>query len=190
MSCVVPQNQPIYQALLDKAVSYLSDKPNLTEVYKKAANSVANYNRNIYQDYAKYDGLYYALPFVGGQIEELISNVVSQTSQQSVKTCVVPQNQLLYQALLNKAASYDGNMIYLQRVFETVADAVAKYNHNIYDYTYFRVEDLPINDKIIGNNAQKFIDNFILRTKTLQYTPLNPRRSQRIANNPKKTYIY
>ena len=168
MSCLIPQNQPIYQALLDKATSYLSDKPNLTEVYKKAANSVATYDRNIYLDYSIYDGLYYALPFVGGQIEDLITDVVKKNPQttvpETVKTCVVPQNQPIYQALLDKADSYTGNMIYLSRVWNAVADAVANYNRNLYDGNYFRSNELPIIGYTIGSNVENFINEFIRNT--------------------------
>jgi hypothetical protein len=165
MSCVVPKNQPIYQALIDKAASYPPDKPNLSEVYKKAANSVATYNRNIYQDYAKYDGLYYALPFVGGQIEDSISDVVKKNPQttvpQTVKTCVVPQNQPIYLAILNEAASYTGNMIYLSRVWNAVADALANYNRNLYDGNYFHANELPVIGYTIGSNVENFINEFI-----------------------------
>lgn len=51
MSCVVPANQPIYQALVDKAASYPADKPYQAKAYKNAAETVLSHNKNLYTEY-------------------------------------------------------------------------------------------------------------------------------------------
>lgn len=47
-TCIVSQNQPIYQALLDKAASYPADKPYQAKAYRSAAQYVSTLNKNLY----------------------------------------------------------------------------------------------------------------------------------------------
>ncbi len=49
MNCSVPANQPIYQALLDRAASYPADKPYQAKAYKKAAEAIATFTRDLYE---------------------------------------------------------------------------------------------------------------------------------------------
>ena len=46
-TCVISQNQPIYQALLDKATTYPADKPYQAKAYRTAAESVLSYDKNL-----------------------------------------------------------------------------------------------------------------------------------------------
>jgi hypothetical protein len=48
--CTIPQNQPIYLALLDKAASYPANKPYQAKAYKNAAHFVATMNQSIYDN--------------------------------------------------------------------------------------------------------------------------------------------
>ena len=50
MSCNVPANQPIYQALIDKAVYYSAEKIFQKEAnkYKNAANGILSTRVNVY----------------------------------------------------------------------------------------------------------------------------------------------
>lgn len=50
MSCIVSDNQPIYQALLDKAASYPADKvaQYKADAYKSAAEAVLHLTNNLY----------------------------------------------------------------------------------------------------------------------------------------------
>lgn len=69
-ACVVSQNQPIYQALLDKAASYPADK---AKTYKTAAVSIAASNHNLYEggDFDEDE-----LPGVCPMIEEFINDFI------------------------------------------------------------------------------------------------------------------
>jgi hypothetical protein len=49
MNCTVPANQPIYQALLDKAASYPADKPYQAKAYNNAAQIVAAMKDSAYK---------------------------------------------------------------------------------------------------------------------------------------------
>jgi hypothetical protein len=74
-TCVISQNQPIYQALLDKAATYPADKPYQAKAYRTAAESVLSYNKNLYEAYTG------QLPCpsiygIGDKIEEFICEFV------------------------------------------------------------------------------------------------------------------
>jgi len=74
-TCVISQNQPIYQALLNKAASYPADKPYQAKAYRTAAESVLSYDKNLYQAYTG------QLPCpsiygIGDKIEEFICEFV------------------------------------------------------------------------------------------------------------------
>jgi hypothetical protein len=89
MTCVVPKNQPIYQALIDKANSYPPGTLYLPELFKKAAKSVAKYKNDIYQDYAKYNEIDQQLPSVYGITLDLITDVVKNDPSQPQPTTPV-----------------------------------------------------------------------------------------------------
>lgn len=199
-TCTVPQNQPIYQALRDKSAAYPPDKHYQAKAYMKAAETILTLTRNLYDG-----GDFYAddLPGIGEKIEDFINDFIENTPEpvatvsEPVKTCVVPQNQPIYQALLNKAATYTGEMIYLQRVWKAVADAVANYNRNLYDGNCFCAEELPVTGYTIGTNVENFINDLldnphlkpVVKPAAPAITPENPRRSNRIAKMPKMTYF-
>ena len=74
-TCVISQNQPIYQALLDKATTYPADKPYQAKAYRTAAESVLSYDKNLYEAYTG------QLPCpsiygIGNKIEEFICEFV------------------------------------------------------------------------------------------------------------------
>jgi uncharacterized protein YnzC (UPF0291/DUF896 family) len=79
-TCVIPQNQPIYQALLDKAASYSADKPYQTKAYQKAAESIAALNRSIYDDLIleKWESW---IPGIGPSIEKFVNDFIAANPQ-------------------------------------------------------------------------------------------------------------
>jgi hypothetical protein len=79
MNCSVPANQPIYQALLDKAASYPADKPYQAKAYKKAAETIATYTKNIYDDLIL--GAWYGLDGIGDKIEDFINDFIKANPQ-------------------------------------------------------------------------------------------------------------
>jgi hypothetical protein len=74
MSCTTPINQPIYQALIDKANSYPADKAYQAKAYKTAAESVRTWNYNLYNDYIP------AVPGVGASIQKFIEEFIQTNS--------------------------------------------------------------------------------------------------------------
>jgi hypothetical protein len=75
-TCIVSQNQPIYQALIDKTNSYPADKPYQANAYKKATEIVATYNKNIYNQYAGSFWFESKPAGIGYKIETFIHNFI------------------------------------------------------------------------------------------------------------------
>ncbi len=77
MTCVIPQNQAIYQALFDKAASYPPEKHYQSKAYKNAAQKILTHPKNIYDDTIL--GKWYSdnIPGIGPSIEEFINNYIS-----------------------------------------------------------------------------------------------------------------
>jgi hypothetical protein len=86
MSCVVPANQPIYLALIDKAASYPPEKKYNAAAYKKAAENVLNCTKNIFTDLrpATYD----RIPTVGPSTELFIYNFITANRDTAIKNKV------------------------------------------------------------------------------------------------------
>ncbi len=89
-TCTLPINQAIYQALLDKAASYPDQNSYQVKAYKKAADSVAEYDADIPNEFATFAGGYTVptfVPYIGEKISEFISNFLEE--QQNVPTAAV-----------------------------------------------------------------------------------------------------
>lgn len=92
ISCTVPDNQSIYQALLDKAASYPADKTYQVNAYKKAAESVLIHTWNIYdviRNNTWYQGY---VPNVGCGIKNFIQDFIKANPE---PTQPVEPNQFL-----------------------------------------------------------------------------------------------
>ena len=98
--CKVPENHPIYQALLEKAASYPPDKPYKAKAYKKAAEGVLNFDQNIYTNLSQLS----LIDGVGDSIEDFIHRFINRQRLDEHK-CKVSENQSIYQALLDMSAS-------------------------------------------------------------------------------------
>lgn len=91
MTCVNPVNQPIYQALLDKAASYPADKVFQATAYKKAAEGVARWKYNLYRDDHYED--HYDVPGVGASIGVFIEDFIESNPQPIQPTIIPLSNQ-------------------------------------------------------------------------------------------------
>ncbi len=80
MNCIIDKNQPIYQALLDKANSYPSNRSVQAKTYQNAARSIARYHTNIYKEFSIYDGFDIRPDYVGPRIEEFIKDFIKTNS--------------------------------------------------------------------------------------------------------------
>ena len=86
---IVPENQSIYNALLAKAATYTPSQPWKAYAYKKAAESIATYNKNIFKDY-ELENTCYGIPYVGVSIEEFIYNFIDTTTKKAIAPLPVP----------------------------------------------------------------------------------------------------
>jgi len=100
-TCAVPANQPIYQALLEKAASYPADKLYQAKAYRKAAQTVAAFNRDLYKG-GEFDP--WELPYIGPKIESFINDVIDN-SPAPVPVAPAPIVEPLKQRL-NEQARY------------------------------------------------------------------------------------
>ncbi len=84
--CKVPQNQSIYQALIDKAVSYPASQFYKANAYRKAADVIYNTTINIHALYQQYNDPWLLsldlreIPNIGPKISTFICNYVIQQS--------------------------------------------------------------------------------------------------------------
>ena len=79
MSCKIASNQPIYQALLEKANSYPEDKVYQKKAYENAAKNLLTHSYDIYQVLDKgkwYQGDGQAIPGVGTNILNFIKDFI------------------------------------------------------------------------------------------------------------------
>ncbi len=96
--------------------------------------------------------------------------------------CVTPINQAIYQALLNKAASYPADKQYQANAYKKAAESVSGWNYSLYN------EYLP-SIPGIGPSIQKFIEEFIKNevfpSEKNDYTAMNTARKIAAENAPK-----
>ncbi len=85
MTCIVPQNQPLYQALLDKAASYPPDKHYNAKAYKDAAEELLTFTHDVYED-----SHFMYLYGIGDSIREFIRNFISNKKQSTKKALSNP----------------------------------------------------------------------------------------------------
>lgn len=164
MSCVVPANKPIYEALLAKAAAYPADKPYQARAYKKAAETVREYTENIYDEYAKYCGFKHQPMTIGKSIEAFIYEFIKAGSPATKPTCAVPANEPIYIALMAKAATYDdvtkdARYFFKAKAWRAAADKVAALDIDLqqeYDKGRKYYEAL---DKF-GPSTADFIDDY------------------------------
>lgn len=182
MSCSVPANQPIYQALLDKAASYPADKPYQAKAYKKAAESVLNYNKNFY------DSVIETIPGIGQKIEEFIDDFVANNPLKPTEPDIT-------------FPTLDGAAKAMDDARKAAAAAAPK------DVTTWPKDDdrTAFQAKVAASNAaepskttdpvapikpawswSQYFENLY---KPVVYTAENPRRSKRLLNKPKVQYF-
>jgi DNA polymerase/3'-5' exonuclease PolX len=173
MSCTIPANQPIYQALLDKGASYPADKWRAS-AYRKAAETVSKYEANIYEEFAKYNGFAGYKPMaIGNSTENFIRDFIKAESEKP-KTpaaaepttggtkCTVPANEPIYQALLDKAASYPADKVYQARAYRDAAEKLRTHTTDLFSIKDRNYELLDHLDDYWGPHVAEFIQNYIV----------------------------
>ncbi len=194
MNCVVPTNLPIYNALLAKAASYPADKPYQAKAYKNAAAGIAATKIDIYSvvknhinsweikwdlesilylgpstmsfiiDYAKNNPL---PPPTGSFVSGPLPQRQIALGGPITPSCIVPANQPIYQALLEKAATYPPDKVYQANAYRKAAEKILNSNINIYDvqkdsrFTWEFEQQFALRDFHLGTSTRLFIFNYI-----------------------------
>ncbi len=183
MSCKVAANQRLYRALLKKANKHSSDDVDRSESYKVVAGSILNHTKSIYdtpsEQYNELLGMNTRIhKFI---IKYLLAHPLESTSEStsvnssedeceqnvSEPTCIVPSNQPIYEALLEKAKSYPEDQVYQKKAYEKVANNLLTFEKNLHSlYTsdvIVCLELFPVPGA--GYSITKFIKEFIETSK-------------------------
>lgn len=131
MACANPANQMIYQALLNKAASY-TNQPYKARAYKKAATSISNCPFDLRTKEHPED-IFFIGPRIAKYIKDFINHpcptcppiIKRETAEGTpMPKCQVPANQPIYQALIEKAASYPASQAYQAKAYKKAAESI------------------------------------------------------------------
>jgi hypothetical protein len=183
MSCTIPANQPIYQALLNKATSYPADQWRAA-AYRAAAETVRKYEANIYEEFAKYNEFACCTPTIGKSTEQFIRDFIKASPAPAAATvplpkCTVPANEPTYQALLDKAASYPAEKVYQARAYRQAAEKLRTHTMDLFGIEDRTCELIDYLGAYWGPHVAEFIENFIVANK-----PSRPKCLWAPANEP------
>lgn len=154
-TCVVPQNQPIYQALIDKAASYPPDKPYQAMAYRKAAESIAASDRNLYSNgYIWFEDI----PGVGDKIKafinEFLDNLPYSTVPETPVTLFNPYNSINKKYYPSSEELQQVRQVFINYCAEKdilfTEDIVTTFYKNIPHFDTIRVVTKYWKDGIIG----------------------------------------
>lgn len=205
MSCTVSANQPIYQALLDKAASYPADKPYQAKAYKKAAESVLITNINIY------DGVIFdTIPSIGEKIWNFIDDFVANNPLKPTEPVLTGAAKAMEDARNAAAAAAPKDVTTWPNddAERTTFQQKLNASKNASDAVINAVLAAPIGQpltaqqiaSIVKEEMSKVIEQpkpkqdtwwgrYLDSQKPVVYTAENPRRSRRLANKPKVEYF-
>lgn len=199
MSCVIPANQPIYQALLDKAASYPADKTYQVKAYNKAAEYVAAMKDSIYDERGKFYGWWspHRDSGIGFKIEEFINEFLKANPEPKILTGAA---KAMDDARKAAAAAAPKNVTtwpdddaaraaFLARVASSRDTDVQKLQT-----TLLAVNGQPPKPSLIEMIALTSTIHTEPKWSTIDYTPVtytpeNPRRSKRNIRKPIKKYF-
>lgn len=205
MSCSVPANQPIYQALLDKAASYPADKPYQAKAYKKAAEIVAAHPGNIYSEYAGSFWFEAKPAAIGYKIEEFINKFI-KANPKPVETPKA-EPEITFPTLTGAAKAMDDAR---KAAAAAAPKDVTVWPNDDAERTAFlarvaaskEVDVQELKTRLLAVNGQltkpvetpqpkqkTALDFYYESQKPVIYTPENPRRSKRLVNKPKVQYF-
>ena len=91
--CMVPANQPIYEALIKKAGSYPDQNGYQANAYRKAAESVLTFEHDIVAGVSKYNDYWsmaYYVPNVGTKIAKYIKGLVIEMKNKNTAAVTAP----------------------------------------------------------------------------------------------------
>lgn len=169
MSCIVPANQPIYQALLEKANSYPEDKVYQKKAYENAAQNLLTCENNLYSLDFPIDFYNWLIPGAGQSITNFIKDFI--------KTEVFP-------------STTSSTLTYSTQAMDEARRLAAQ---NAPKVEVPQPEVGPENKPVATNPLQDIIDEVrAIRDEVVDnvpvYTSQNPRRSKRNIGKPSPIY--
>ncbi len=174
MSCIVSENQPIYQALIDKAASYPADKvaQYKAKAYNKTAEYVANMNESIYDNRGEFYGWWCPPPKsgIGFKTEEFINEFLKKNPRVPKKPVEEPNEFVIGAA----KAMDEARKIAAQNAPSITIDQLR---------TVLGLDTKAVEKPATTRPWASYFD------KPVIYTAENPRRSKRIAKMPKVEYF-
>ncbi len=198
MACANPINQMLYQVLLNKAASY-TNQPYKARAYNRAAESIRNCPFDLRTKEHPED-IFFIGPRIAKYIKDFINHPCSISfcstcplaakpqppiikretagGGPAVPQCKVPANQSIYEALMQKAASYPSSAtqpvkeLYRNaakaKAYRKAAESVAAW---LYDLRNDYVDAVPN----VGPSISKFIEDFFNSTPTAAPKLLTPK---------------
>ncbi len=182
MSCIVSENQPIYQALIDKAASYPADKvaQYKAKAYNKTAEYVASMNESIYDNRGEFYG-WWSPPRnsgIGFKTEEFINEFLKKNPRVPKKPVEEPVEEPIEapnEFVIGAAKAMDeARKIAAQNAPSITIDHLR---------TVLGLDTKPVEKPATTRPWASYFD------KPIIYTAENPRRSRRIASKPKVEYF-
>jgi hypothetical protein len=188
-TCSVPANQPIYQALIDKAASYPADKPYQAKAYNKAAEIVAAYTSNIYTEYSRGAGWLESKPAgIGSSTENFIYEFIKASPKPVEPT-------------ITFVADFPAGAAKAMNDARTAAAAAAPKDITTWPknddaeraafqqkLAASKVDETPKTTEPAKAAAWSWA-NYLESLKPVIYTAEKPRRSRRLANKPTPKYF-
>jgi len=170
-TCVNPQNQNIYQALLDNAEYKTAEMVYNLDYDLSKIIIIPDFNEgrgNILPQFVQ-DVRWFLFNSkkITQSVRQRMMDAVEGKSVPSplTTTCVNPKNQSIYQALLGKAASYPASATqesYQAKAYKKVAESIAAHKKSIYDDLILGKWDWTrMCIAGIGPSIEKFINDFI-----------------------------
>jgi hypothetical protein len=119
IECIIPENLPIYKALLDKAATYPPSEPYKAAAYRKVADSVSQLNQNIFEAVTPEGSIRMGpggLPLTnyGSSTIKFILDFVLDTRKKSITPPTPPTSPVEYVRLYQKDKFQDDSAVYLQ----------------------------------------------------------------------------
>lgn len=187
-NCSVPANQPIYQALIDKAASYPADKPYQAKAYKKAAEIVAAHTSNIYSEFAKYCAFETTPAGIGYSIEDFIYEFIKANPEPVAAPKPV-------EPTITFVADFPAGAAKAMDDARTAAAAAAPKDVTTWPKND-DAERAAFQQKLAASKAAEtpktlldFYNQILESQKPVIYTAENPRRSKRNIGKPTPKYF-
>jgi hypothetical protein len=187
-TCSVPANQPIYQALIDKAASYPADKPYQAKAYKKAAEIVAARSSNIYSEFAKYCAFGQLPAGIGNSIEDFIYEFI-KANPEPVAAPKPVEPTITFVADFPAGATKAMNDARIAAAAAAPKDVTTWPKNDDAERAAFKQKVAAYYADEPAKAAAWSWANYLESMKPVVYTAEKPRRSRRLANKPTPKYF-